>query len=115
MLVNIIPILIRLKLEDHDLLLLKYVRDEPYESVPMGLGAPIRWIPQPWASGLDQYGLLGLINMPHFGRLNESHACFRQLLTCFHRGMLWLNTPIPVIVDLIASITGLPKAGEDPT
>ena len=29
--------------------------------------------------------------------------------------MLWLNTPIPVTVDLIASITGLPKAGEDPT
>ena len=25
-----------------------------------------------------------------------------------------MNTSIPVIVDLIASITGLPKAGEDP-
>ena len=53
--------------------------------------------------------------MPHFGRLNEAHACVKQLLACFHGGTLWLNTPIPVTVDLIASIMGLPKAGEDPT
>ena len=66
-LVDIIPALIRLKIEDHDLLLLRDVRDEPYDSIPMGPGAPIRRIPQTWASGLDQYGLLGLINMPHFG------------------------------------------------
>ena len=31
----------------------------------------------------------------------------------FHRGTLWLNMLIPVIVYLIASITGLPKGGED--
>ena len=37
------------------------------------------------------------------------------MLDYFHGGMVWLNTPIPVTVDLIASITGLPKAGEDPT
>ena len=65
--VDIIPALIRLKFEDYDLLFLKYVRDEPYELISMRHGAPIRWIPQPWASGLDQSGLLGLINMPHFG------------------------------------------------
>ena len=114
-LVNIISTLIRLKFDDHDLLLLKYVQDEPYESVPMVPGAPIQQILKPWASGLDKYGLLGLINMPHFGRLNEAHVCVKQLLVCFHGGTLWLTTPIPVIVDLIASITGLPKAGEDPT
>ena len=38
--VDIIPTLIRLKFEDHDLLLLKDVRDELYQSVLMGLGAP---------------------------------------------------------------------------
>ena len=53
--------------------------------------------------------------MPHFGRLNEAHACVTKLLACFHGGTLWLNTSISVIVDLIASIIGLPKAGEDPT
>ena len=35
--VNIIPTLIRLKFEDYDLLLLKDVWDEPYESVLTGL------------------------------------------------------------------------------
>ena len=105
--------MIRLKFDNHDLLLLKDVRDEPYESISMGPGAPIRWIPQPWASGLDQSRLLGLINMPHFGRFNESHACLKQLLSCFHGGTLWLNTLIPVTVYLITSIIGLPKAGED--
>ena len=54
-------------------------------SVP---SAPIQWIPQPYVSGFDNYGLLGLINMPHFGRLNEAHACLKQLLACFHGGML---------------------------
>ena len=78
-------------------------------------GGPIQQILKPWASGLDKSGLLGLINMPHFGHLNEAHACVRKLLVCFHGGMLWLNTLILVTIDLIASITGLLKAGEDPT
>ena len=38
--VDIIPTLIGLKFEYHDLLFLKYVRDEPYESIPMVLGDP---------------------------------------------------------------------------
>ena len=45
--------------------------------------------------------------------MNESHAFVKQILAYFHGGMLWLNTPIPITVDLIASIKGLPKAGED--
>ena len=52
--------------------------------------------------------------MPHFLQLNESHACVKKLLACFHGGTLWLNMLILVTVDLIASITGLSKAGEDP-
>ena len=39
--VDIIPTLIRLKFDDHDLLLLKYVWDEPYESVMTTPGGPI--------------------------------------------------------------------------
>ena len=53
--------------------------------------------------------------MPHFGHLNEAHVCVKQLLVCFHGGTLWLNTSIPVTINLIASITGFPKVGEDPT
>ena len=53
--------------------------------------------------------------MPHFGRLNESHVCVKKILAYFHGGILWLNTPIPVTIDLIARITGLLNAGEDLT
>ena len=35
-------------------------------------------------------------------------------MACFHGGMLWLNEAIPIIVELIASITGLMKAREYP-
>ena len=113
--VDIIPALIKLKFDDHDLLLLKYVRDDPYEYFHTAPGVPIQRIIKPWASDLDKSRLLGLINMCHFGYLNEAHACVKKLLACFHGGTLWLNKPIPVIVDLIASITGLLKAREDPT
>ena len=75
--VYIIPALIRLKFEYHDLHLLKDVRDDPYESIPMVPGGPIQRIPKPWANGLEKSGLLGLINMPHFSHLNEAHACVK--------------------------------------
>ena len=113
--VDIIPTLITLKFDDHDLLLLKYVQDKPYESISTMPSGPIQRILKPWASGLEKSRLLGLINMPHFGRLNEAHACVKQLLACFHGGMLWLNMSIPVTVDLIASIIGFPEGGEDLT
>ena len=111
--VDIIPSLMKLNFEYHDLLLLKNVWDETYESVLMVPSALIQRIPQPWVSGLNKSGLLGLINMPHFGRLNEAHACFKQLLAYFHGGMFYLNKPIPITVNLIAKITGLPKVGEE--
>ena len=113
--VDIIPALIRLKFNDNDLLLLKYVWDKAYESVPTAPSGVIQQILKPWASGLEKSRLLGLINMPHFGCLNEAHACAKQLLACFNGGMLWLNTSIPITFDLISSITSFPKAGEDPT
>ena len=69
----------------------------------------------PWVQHLDKSGLLGLINMPHFGRLNEANACVKQILACFHGGMLWLDTPIVIMVDLISEITGFPKDGPDPS
>ena len=112
--VDIIPVLIRLKFNDHDLLFLKDVHDNPYESVTTALGVPIQRILKPCASGLEKSGFLGLINMPHFGRLNEAHACVKKLLACFHGGTPWLTTLIPITIDLISSITGFPKAWEGP-
>ena len=37
----------------------------------------------------------------------------KQILAFFNGGTLCLNMPIPVTLYLIASITGLPKDGED--
>jgi hypothetical protein len=34
---------------------------------------------------------------------------------CVHGGTLWLDPPVSIDTALIACITGLPKAGEDPT
>ena len=45
--VDIIPTLIRLKFDDHDLILLKDVQDEPYESVHTAPGGPIQRILKP--------------------------------------------------------------------
>ena len=70
---------------------------------------------QPWAHGLDKAGLLGIINMPHFGRLNAANMCVKQLLVCFHGGTLCLDIAIVITVDLISEITGFPKDGVDPS
>ena len=59
--------------------------------------------------------LLGLINMPHFGQLNEENVCVKQILVCFHGGILWLEMPILIMVELILEITELPKYGADPS
>ena len=58
---------------------------------------------------------MGLINMPHFGWLNEENACTKQLLAYFHGRILWLDKMIAVMVALISEITWLPKDGTDPS
>ena len=32
-------------------------------------------------------------------------------MVCFHSGYLWMGKNIPIVVDLISYIVGLPKAG----
>lgn len=66
-------------------------------------------------SGLNNVGLLGLINMPHFGQLNEANACVKQLLAYFHGGTLWFDTPVKITVDLISDITRFSKDRPDPS
>ena len=52
--------------------------------------------------------------MSHFGRSIPIKTCVKQLLVFFHGGFLWIGNPIPVDLELIALITGLPFAGMDP-
>ena len=76
-LVDIIPTLVKMKYEYHDFLLLKDVTDELYQSVLMIPDMLILRNPHPWAQGLDKSRLMGLINMPHFGRLKKENACVK--------------------------------------
>ena len=89
--------------------------NEPYESLPLVPGGPILCILQLWEQGLDKVGLLGLINMSHFGRLNEANSYAKKLLACYHGGTLWLDTPVIVTVDLISDIMGFTKYGLEPS
>jgi hypothetical protein len=68
-----------------------------------------------WETRLEKSGILNLLEVPHFGRSLEINACVKLLLSCIHGGTLWLDPPVSIDTALIAWITGLPKAGEDPT
>ena len=75
----------------------------------------IEHIPWYWERGMDKGGLIGLINMSHFGYLAEANACVKQLLACFNSGYLWLDDSVLVTMELILAITRLPKHGPGPS
>jgi hypothetical protein len=77
------------------------------------LGEPINQ-PYQWATGLEKTRILGLLNLPHFGRGQYTTTCIKQLLAVTHGGDIWLDKPIPITVELITQITGLPTRGMDP-
>jgi hypothetical protein len=57
---------------------------------------------------------MNLLEIPHFGRGKDVNACVKQLLARVHGGFLWMDRPVPIDVDLIANITGLPTDGVKP-
>jgi hypothetical protein len=69
--------------------------------------------PHQWAVGLDRTDILGLLQLPHFGRGQYETTCIKKLLAVTHGGDIWLDRPIPIIVDLIVQIIGLPIRGMD--
>jgi hypothetical protein len=77
------------------------------------VGEPINQ-PYQWATGLEKMGILGLLDLPHFGRGQYATTCIKQLLAVTHGGDIWLDKPVPITVELIAQITGLPIRGMDP-
>ena len=112
---DIVPTLMQLRYEDHDLLSLEDVTKDPYLPMVSVECALIEQIPHDWARGFEKAGLLGLINTPHIGRPTEVNACVKQLFACFHGGYLWPYEPVAVTVELISAITGLPKDGTNPS
>jgi hypothetical protein len=57
---------------------------------------------------------MNLLEIPHFGRGKDVNACVKQLLAWVHGGILWMDRPVSIDVDLIVEITGLPTDGEKP-
>jgi hypothetical protein len=76
-------------------------------------GAPLLE-PAQWILGLYNTDIMNLLDIPHFGHGKHINGCVKQLLARVHRGILWMDRPVPINVDLIATITGLPTDGEKP-
>ena len=72
------------------------------------------FVPMEHVQILERSGLLNLLKIPHFGRGPKVNTVVRVLLSCVHRGYLWLSNQIDLNVDLIHHITGLSKSGKDP-
>ena len=75
---QITPFLVKMKYEDHDLLAFTDCTMDPFEERTILEEDLMMHTPHEWALGLDKSGLLGLIHMPHFGRLTEANACAKQ-------------------------------------
>ena len=69
---------------------------------------------QAWIASLQPSGLLNLLQIPHFGRSNEINVVVKVFLSCIHRGHLWLDRGVDIMIDLIHWIMGLSKTGADP-
>jgi hypothetical protein len=69
---------------------------------------------QSWTQNIVQSTLLNVMKIPHFDRHQEVNPCIMLLLSCYHRGYLWLNHHITMDPTLINQITGLSSQGPDP-
>jgi hypothetical protein len=76
-------------------------------------GAPLLE-PAQWILGLYNTWIMNLLDIPHFGHSKYINGCVKQLLARVHGGVLWMDRLVPINVDLIATITGLPMDGEKP-
>ena len=67
-----------------------------------------------WAAGLEQDGLLKMLNAPHFGRSTQVTMVVKQLLALVHDGHLWIGSQkITIDGELIHRIIGLLKEWPD--
>ena len=62
-----------------------------------------------WAAGLEQVGLLRMLNVPHFGHSPYVTGVVKQLLVLVHDEHLFIGSErIHINGELIEKITGLP-------
>ena len=101
---------------DHDMKKHRDMDHQNYMDIVQNKHEAPKWfVAKEWARGLEQYGILSLLYMPHFVHNIPINTYFKKLLVFFHGGFLWLGKPIPIDVELIAIITCLPFTWMDPT
>jgi hypothetical protein len=59
--------------------------------------------------------ILGLLDLPHFGRGKYARICIKQLIAVTHGGDIWLDNIISIDVDITMKFIGFPSWGMDPT
>jgi len=74
------------------------------------LGKPIMELAQ-WITGLYNSDIMNLLDIQHFEHNKNVELYIKQLVTCVHRGILWMDRLVQIDVALIANITGLPTFG----
>jgi hypothetical protein len=70
--------------------------------------------PTQWILRIYNTEIMNLLDIPHFGRGKHINKCVKNMLERVHRGILWMDRPIPINVYLIVAITGLPTDREKP-
>jgi hypothetical protein len=82
----------------------------------VGTNLVVQLIDQPlrWEIGLEKTWILGLLDLPHFGRGEYARGWVKQLLEVTHGGDIWLDKLVLIDVEIIANITGFPSRGMDP-
>ena len=58
--------------------------------------------PVQWILGLYNTDIMNLLDIPHFGHGKHINKCVKQLLARVHRGIFWMDRPVPINADLIA-------------
>ena len=71
---DIMPLIMKRKYEDHDLLMSTEITTDPFMLMTEAGRDSIECTAHDWALGLEISGLLGCINTPHFGRLVEANV-----------------------------------------
>jgi hypothetical protein len=59
-------------------------------------------------TGLYNYDIMNLLDIPHFGRGNNVGLCIKQLVSQVHGSILWMDRPIYIDVEIISKVIGFP-------
>jgi hypothetical protein len=68
--------------------------------------------PAQWILGLYNTIIMNLLDILHFEHEKHINKCFRNLLSRVHGGIWWMDRLVPINIDLITEIRGLPIDGE---